>query len=43
MSVTWLVLKEKGNEEYKKKEYTSAITFYTDAISSYHNNTRVRS
>lgn len=34
MSATWLVLKEKGNEEYKKKEYSSAITFYTDGISN---------
>ena len=33
MSVNWLTLKERGNEEYKKKQYPSAITFYTDGIS----------
>jgi hypothetical protein len=33
MSINWVTLKERGNEEYKKKKYSSAITFYTDGIS----------
>lgn len=32
MSATWEVLKEKGNEEFKKKNYNTAINLYTDAI-----------
>lgn len=30
--LTWEKLKEKGNEEYKKKNYNQAISFYNDAI-----------
>ena len=33
-SVNWEFLKEKGNEEYKKKNYQIAISFYTDAINN---------
>lgn len=33
MSISWETLKEKGNEEYKKKNYQSAISHYSDAIS----------
>jgi len=28
----WEILKEKGNEEFKKKNYNSAINLYTSAI-----------
>lgn len=28
----WESLKEKGNEEYKKKNYNAAINYYTTAI-----------
>ena len=28
----WETLKEKGNEEFKKKNYNSAINLYTGAI-----------
>jgi hypothetical protein len=28
----WEVLKEKGNEEYKKKNYQAALRLYSDAI-----------
>jgi tetratricopeptide (TPR) repeat protein len=28
----WEILKEKGNEEYRKKNYNAAINLYTDAI-----------
>jgi hypothetical protein len=28
----WEVLKDKGNEEYRKKNYNSAIALYSDAI-----------
>lgn len=30
--LTWEQLKEKGNEEYKRKNYNQAISFYNDAI-----------
>jgi hypothetical protein len=33
MSNKWEILKEKGNEEYKNKNYKGAISLYTDAIS----------
>ncbi len=33
MSSDWVALKEKGNEEFKKKNYQTAISIYTDAIS----------
>jgi len=33
MSNKWQILKEKGNEEYKKKNYTGAISLYSDSIS----------
>jgi hypothetical protein len=29
---TWEELKEKGNEEFKNKNYNSAINIYTQAI-----------
>lgn len=32
MNNNWESLKEKGNEEFKKKNYNSAINFYTQAI-----------
>jgi len=32
MSNEWETLKEKGNEEFKKKNYNSAINVYTHAI-----------
>lgn len=32
MSTNWEVLKETGNEEYKKKNYDLAIRYYSDAI-----------
>lgn len=32
MTLTWEQLKEKGNEQYKAKNYQSAIQFYTDGI-----------
>jgi hypothetical protein len=32
MSEGWATLKEKGNEEFKKKNYNTAINLYTDAI-----------
>ncbi len=32
-NINWENLKEKGNEEYKKKSYQTAISLYTDAIS----------
>lgn len=28
----WETLKERGNEEYKKKNYNTAINLYTEAI-----------
>lgn len=28
----WLTLKNKGNDEYKRQNYQSAIAFYTEAI-----------
>jgi pterin-4a-carbinolamine dehydratase len=28
----WEILKEKGNEEFKKKNYQAAINFYSQAI-----------
>lgn len=35
MSVKWEILKDKANEEVKKKNFTSAISLYTDSISNY--------
>jgi tetratricopeptide (TPR) repeat protein len=32
MSEEWEILKEKGNEEFRKKNYNTAISLYTDAI-----------
>lgn len=32
MTKDWEALKEKGNEEFKKKNYISAINFYTKAL-----------
>jgi len=32
MSNEWETLKEKGNEEFKKKNYNSAINVYSQAI-----------
>ena len=32
MSTEWELLKEKGNEEFKKKNYNSAINIYSQAI-----------
>lgn len=32
MSKEWETLKEKGNEEFKKKSYNTAINLYTQAI-----------
>jgi len=29
---TWELLKEKGNEEYRKKNYSNAIKIYSEAI-----------
>lgn len=31
-TLSWETLKEKGNEEYKKKSYQTAISLYSDAI-----------
>jgi hypothetical protein len=28
----WETIKEKGNEEFKKKNYNAAINLYTDAL-----------
>jgi hypothetical protein len=28
----WEILKEKGNEEFRKKHYNEAINLYTEAI-----------
>jgi hypothetical protein len=28
----WVVFKEKGNEEFRNKNYNAAISLYTDAI-----------
>jgi hypothetical protein len=33
MSESWLTLKEKGNTEFKNKNYEAAIKYYTQAIS----------
>lgn len=33
MSVNWEILKNKGNEEFKKKNFSSSIASYSDAIS----------
>jgi tetratricopeptide (TPR) repeat protein len=33
MSVNWEILKEKANQEFKKKNYNAAISLYSDAIS----------
>lgn len=32
-TINWETYKEKGNEEFKKKNYDSAISHYTDGIS----------
>ncbi len=32
MSINWEILKEKGNEEFKKKNYNTAINLYSQAI-----------
>jgi len=32
MSKEWEILKDKGNEEFKKKNYNSAINIYSQAI-----------
>jgi len=32
MSKEWETLKEKGNEEFKKKNYNSAINLYSQAL-----------
>ena len=34
MSVKWEILKDKANEEVKKKNFNSAIGLYTDSIST---------
>lgn len=33
MSITWEHLKEQGNEEFKKENYSQAINHYSEAIS----------
>ncbi len=33
----WESLKEKGNEEYKKKNYNTAINLYTQALGKKNN------
>lgn len=32
MNGEWETLKERGNEEFKKKNYNAAISIYSDAI-----------
>jgi hypothetical protein len=32
MSKEWEILKEKGNEEFKKKSYNTAINLYSQAL-----------
>ncbi len=32
----WEILKEKGNEEFKKKNYNTAINLYTEAIGKHY-------
>ncbi len=32
MNISWESLKEKGNDEFRKKNYNSAINIYTQAI-----------
>lgn len=32
MSEQWIVLKEKGNTEFKNKSYDNAIRYYTQAL-----------
>jgi hypothetical protein len=34
----WEILKEKGNEEFRKKNYNAAISHYTDALGKYNSN-----
>lgn len=34
MSVKWELLKDKANEEVKKRNYSVAISLYTDSISN---------
>jgi hypothetical protein len=33
MSLKWQHLKDKGNDEFKKQNYTTAISLYTDSLS----------
>ena len=35
MSSGWQILKEKGNEEFKKKNYISAINMYSQALGKF--------
>ena len=35
MSKDWEILKEKGNEEFKKKNYNTAINLYSQAIGNF--------
>lgn len=40
MSSNWKKLKEKGNLEYKQKNYKSAISLYSEAIRKFTHNFR---
>lgn len=33
MSIAWEIIKEKGNEEFRKKNYNTAVNLYTEALS----------
>lgn len=33
MSNKWEILKDKGNEEFRKQNFSSAISLYSDSIS----------
>lgn len=35
MSKDWEILKEKGNEEFKKKNYNTAINLYSQALGKF--------
>ena len=35
MSIKWQQLKDKGNDEFKKHNYTAAISLYTDSLSKH--------